>query len=496
MNNQKKSKLLLIVSYVYILFPFLIFTVGWMKLHFSIPIVICVVICFIKIVKESPCLWIPDMNRQNIISVLFIIGIIAIWVYYSGIGKFVFQNTDHAYRNGLFNMLVEKEWPVINDHVIKSKMPGISKTGLIYYIGFWLPSAIVGKILGLRCGYYAQAVWALIGICLTYYLICARNKRLELWPLAVFVLFSGLDIVGEYLNGINIFTMDNTVHLEWWSTAYQYSSMTTQLFWVFNQSIPIWLCTIMVLVQKNNRNMVFILSCSLITSTLPFIGLFILVVFLCFTQKYEDQGKRIFQKGGYLYNLFFDTCTLQNVLGGGIIGIFSALYLGANLSGGIVNQFVLPLEKQNSLSKYVIFLILEIGIYAVILYKYQQKNNLFYFVCLLLVIIPPFHVGRSIDFCMRASIPFSFVFMLMVMDTLRSAYLAKDILIFRCLIAALAIGSVTPLFEVTRTISVTNERIKNAETVCEEDKPFEVILSEANFCGDIENNFFFEHIAK
>ena len=196
MNNQKKSKLLLIVSYVYILFPFLIFTVGWMKLHFSIPIVICVVICFIKIVKESPCLWIPDMNRQNIISVLFIIGIIAIWVYYSGIGKFVFQNTDHAYRNGLFNMLVEKEWPVINDHVIKSKMPGISKTGLIYYIGFWLPSAIVGKILGLRCGYYAQAVWALIGICLTYYLICARNKRLELWPLAVFVLFSGLDIVG------------------------------------------------------------------------------------------------------------------------------------------------------------------------------------------------------------------------------------------------------------------------------------------------------------
>ncbi len=86
--------------------------------------------------------------------------------------------------------------------------------------------------------------------------------------------------------------------------------------------------------------------------------------------------------------------------------------------------------------------------------------------------------------------------MLMVMDTLRSAYLAKDILIFRCLIAALAIGSVTPLFEVTRTISVTNERIKNAETVCEEDKPFEVILSEANFCGDIENNFFFEHIAK
>ncbi len=496
MENHKTSKILLSLSYAYLLLPFFIFAIGWMKPYFSIPIIVCILICFIKVVKESPRLWMPEFNRENLIKILFIIGVIAIWVYYSGIGKFVFQNTDHAYRNGLFNMLVENNWPVINENVIQRKMPGVSKTGLIYYIGFWLPSAIVGKILGLRCGYYAQAVWALLGICLVYYLICAKNKKLELWPLAVFILFSGLDIIGEHLIGTNIFSIDVTTHLEWWGTAYQYSSMTTQLFWVFNQAIPIWLCTIVILMQENNRNVVFILACGLITSTLPSIGLALITAFLCLTRTYPNRQKSVFKKNGYVDCLVRDTFTLQNVLGGGIIGIFSALYLLTNTSGGMVNQAGLNAQMQNSLPKYVIFLIIEVGIYILLVYKYNQKNYLFYFICLLLVIIPPIHVGSSNDFCMRASIPALFILMIIIMDTLRNAYLTKDILIFKALILALAIGSITPLFEFTRTISKTNERIRNEEVVYEEDKEFEIILSEGNFCGDIENNIFFKYIAK
>lgn len=86
--------------------------------------------------------------------------------------------------------------------------------------------------------------------------------------------------------------------------------------------------------------------------------------------------------------------------------------------------------------------------------------------------------------------------MLIVMDTLRSSHLAKDILVFRALVIVLMIGSMTPLFEFTRTISETNRRIQNAEVVYEDDKRFEIILSEGNFCGDIENNLFFKYIAK
>lgn len=495
MLKKRESKVILGITYAYLLLPFLIFALGWMKLYISIPVVLCVLLCFIKVIKDSSELWIPEMNRENVVKILFIVAVIAIWVYYSGIGKFVFQNTDHAYRNGLFNMLVEKEWPVINENVIQSKMPGVSKTGLIYYIGFWLPSAVVGKVLGLRCGYYAQAVWALAGICLAYYLLCARNKKLEIWPLAVFILFSGLDIIGEHLIGTNLFTIDTTLHLEWWSTAYQFSSMTTQLFWVFNQAIPIWLCTMAILLQKNNRNVVFILACSLITSTLPFVGLAVITIFLCFTRTYPERERTLFKRNGYFHTLIKDTVTLQNLLGGGIIGILSALYLGSNTAGNLSDQQLDP-EMQNNLSKYVIFLIIEVGIYIIIIYKYNQKNKLFYFICLSLAIIPPIHVGASNDFCMRASIPALFILMILVMDTLRNSYLAKDMLVFKSLVIVLAIGSMTPLFEFTRTITETNTRIAYGEVVYEEDKEFEVILSEANFCGDIEDNFFFQYIAK
>lgn len=496
MEQTKKSKVLVIAAYGYLFLPFFIFALGWMKIYFSIPIALCTIVCFVKVIKDSPGLWIPELNRENIVKILFIIAVVAVWVYYSGIGKFVFQNSDHTARNALFNILVEHEWPVLNDTVIQSKLPGVSKTGLVYYIGFWLPAAIIGKIFGLRNGYYAQAVWALLGICLAYYLICARKKKLEVWPLTILILFSGLDIVGTYLTGTNLFTIDNTMHLEWWSAAYQYSSMTTQLFWVFNQAIPIWLCTILILEQKHNRNMVFILSCSLITSTLPFIGLFAIVVFLCLTRHYETQEKNIFKRNGYFFHLVKDTCTLQNVLGGGIIGIFSALYLQSNISGKVVNGTVTSPDLRNSLPKYVIFMILEVGIYAVIVYKYNQTNKLFYFICVLLAVIPPIRIGFSSDFCMRASIPALFVLMIIVIDTLRDSYHAKDTLVFRALIVALAIGSITPLFEFTRTIAKTSERIHNDEIVYEGEDTFEHILNGNNFCGDAEKSMFFKYIAK
>ena len=267
-NDGRASKIPLCLGYAYVLLPFLIFSLGWMRLYFSIPVVVILLGCFWKACKESPALWMPELHFENVMKILFILGVIALWVYYSGIGKFVFQNADHPWRNGIFNLLVESEWPVVS----ADTLPGTtSKSALIYYIGFWMPSALIGKLFGLSAGYCMQALWAFLGIALVYYLICARNKKLEVWPLAIFILFSGLDIIGEQLLGANVFTMDTCRHLEWWNPAYQYTSMTAQLFWVFNQSIPAWLCTMLVVMQKNGRNMVLILACSMLSSTFPFV---------------------------------------------------------------------------------------------------------------------------------------------------------------------------------------------------------------------------------
>ena len=88
------SKGLYAAIYGYLILPFLIFSLGWLKIYIAIPIVLLLIICYFKICKESTEVWLPQMTQDNIIKILFIIGVIALWVYFSGIGKFVFQNTD------------------------------------------------------------------------------------------------------------------------------------------------------------------------------------------------------------------------------------------------------------------------------------------------------------------------------------------------------------------------------------------------------------------
>ena len=138
--------------------------------------------------------WIPELHKENLLKIVFIITVIGVWVYYSGIGRLVFQNTDHSARNAIFDILVQYDWPVINYEVNLDIMPkGTTATSLVYYIGFWLPAAVVGKIFGLEAGYGFQIFWAILGITLVYYLLCERYKKLLMWPLLILIFFSGLD---------------------------------------------------------------------------------------------------------------------------------------------------------------------------------------------------------------------------------------------------------------------------------------------------------------
>lgn len=203
----------------------------------------------------------------------------------------------------------------------------------------------------MEAGYGFQVFWAVLGIVLVYYFICARKEKLLIWLLAILIFFSGLDIIGQYLIGTDLSTLPNTQHIEWWAVPYQYSSMTTQLYWVFNQAIPAWLCTIFAYMQKDNK------------------------------------------KEYLLY--WKDTFTLQNVLGGGIVGIISFLYLSANVSGQRIMAESSFVSYANHLSKYMMFILVEVGIYFSLLYKINKNNKLYYFLLFCFCIIPPIKVGNA-----------------------------------------------------------------------------------------------------
>ena len=105
---------------------------------------------------------------------------------------------------------------------------GMTTKGLIYYIGFWMPAAAVGKLFGLTTGYCFQAVWAVIGIFLVYMLISSILKEIKIWPLLVMIFFSGMDILGYFLVNGGFENLHPADHLEWWCN-FQFSSMTTAI---------------------------------------------------------------------------------------------------------------------------------------------------------------------------------------------------------------------------------------------------------------------------
>ena len=476
--------------YIYLTLPFLIFVLGWVKSVVAIPMVIAILVCLWRIFQQMDTqVWSPSWDRNTVIKVVGVILVLALWVYMSGVGKLVFQNLDHAYRNTIFRLLVEEQWPIVQSGVNGSDIT------MIYYIGFWMPAAIVGKIIGLEAGYYMQVIWAYVGVCLFYLLLCQYRKKIEIWPMVVFILFSGLDIVGNIGMGGRGEMYTTAFHQEWWNSTFQFTSITAQLFWVFNQAIPAWLCTMMIFTEKNNRNIVFILGSCLISSTLPAVGLILLMIYVVFT--------RTTYKKPWLIGLVKDTCTIQNVLGGGIMGLTTFFYLLSNTSANnVMQEITVESGWDYSVFNWCLFFAIELLCYIIVMWKFQRKNWLFYYTVVSLIAVSCVRIGLSNDFCMRASIPGLVIFIILILETLEMAYRERKLLFnrmsFIALVGLLVIGSVTPFIEFKRTIQETISRKNAGEEITDPDVPVDAIMGElgVNFSGDVTGTIYDKYLMK
>ena len=227
--------------HIFILLPTVIFLLGWLRPAVGIPLAALAVLAGWRSFVDADGLEgsaVPDiysksgrMNAASVVDTLrrwtgsekvrFLICVvfICIWVGFSGIGGFSFQNGDHVARNTIFRALVEYRWPVVTAD--GSRM-------LVYYMGYWLPSALIGKVFGLTAGFAAQYVWTVVGITLLYLLICRWRGKVSIWPFVVLVAFSGLDVVGSTFYHLPWGTFRSIMELEWWSLFQQYSSITSR----------------------------------------------------------------------------------------------------------------------------------------------------------------------------------------------------------------------------------------------------------------------------
>ena len=472
------------LTYCYISIPILIFLLGWMKLIYAIPLVaalLCILYKVISVKTENESILFSRSDQKKL---LIILVIILIWVLISGIGKLAYQTEDHLWRNAMFETLVNEDWPIIK----QINVNGVTETrGMSYYIGFWLPCALVGKVFGLKVGFLSQIVWAVFGIALFYYGVCILLKKIRVLPLIIFILFSGMDIIGYYLIGEDLSAITQTQHLEWW-TLFQFSSNTTQLFWVFNQAIPAWLIVIALLLNQQNRNIGLFISAALICCTLPLIGMLPIVAYQCLNKNYQNKKFGI----EWWRSWIKDTVSYVNLFSILISVIFFLYLIKTSDEAGGIGLFSL---QNGGWLTVLVFLLVEIGGIVSVCYFTQRNNPLFYICVLWLCACPLIKAYGGDNFCMRASIPaLTVLFIYFVQSIYEIDFSNKYYAI--TVLAVIFFGAITPLNEIVRNISNTQERYIMNESVNAASVGTDKVLQNDYESTDCNKNLFFQYLAK
>ena len=278
-----------------------------------------------------------------------------------------------------------------------------------------------------------------------------KNKKY--WAILLFIFFSGMDTLG-FLIQYPHHLIDFTTHVEHWFKGFQFTSITTQLYWVFNQAIPAWLITLVLYQQKNNKNLLFLYSCLLINSTLPAMGLFPLIVYWGLKNGAEDNKILLLAN---LKEAFKTGLSFQNTIGCLTIAVISYFYLSNNIAGGEFT--IIDFSKYDMYEYFTIFILFEVGFYMIIISCINRKNILFYLIAILFITYPFIRVGHAIDFCMRATIPLLTLLYILIVEAFENIEFQSKKLFSILLIILLSLGAINPIKEMYRTIYKTSKGI-------------------------------------
>ena len=502
------SKLKLPV-FLYLSLPIFLFLAFFLRLTVAVPCIAAyaAVLCF-ALRKDLKAEKAEKQINVPVRTLVLLFLLVLLWTFLGGLNGHWFQTTDWDCRNAIFRDLITHDWPVRYQN----------GSALVYYIGHWLPAAGLAKLflplggldLAWAVGQNLLWLWTAVGIyfvlllLLTYHGI--QGKK-QLWLVVLlFMFFSGMDIVGAVLTRhMHFLFSPEVLHLEWWASRYQFSSITTCIYWVFNQSVIPWLTVACFLQERTPRNYIFLCIACLSCGPFPLVGLAVLM--LVRGIEYLVQGVRNHAVGQSIRELLLPGNLLGVVT---VVPVYLAYYVCNNATsgtaeeGGILSTTIQWFSENfaGSLLYFLVFFVLDVGVYLVLVYRDQKRNPLYYTVFVSLLLIPHFRVGLSYDFCMRVSIPGIFLLMVFCGEALlkhldelkqpKFSQKAQTLLLVVCLL----IGAATPCVEIGRGFyHVLTEH--TTELACDPIYSFENESVTYNFSTEFpEETFFFQRLAR
>ncbi|HWS65304.1 MAG TPA: hypothetical protein VN325_21325 [Steroidobacteraceae bacterium] len=446
------------IAVAYLTLPLAIFLLGWFEWWVAVPLVVCMAYSLRPSLgaraATSPtptAIRVPVTSLQLTVAVIVGCG----WTLLGGTEHLVFANADWHIRDAVLHDLVVSPWPV-GYGLLDGK-----ETLLRAPVAFYLPPALVGKVLGLATAHVVMGIWTATGATLFLLQVLSLTPsrlRVALTVSAVVVLFSGLDIIGSLLNDGPRFRYDwnITTHIEWWAGKYQYSSMTTQLFWVPNHAFGGWLA--IGLLSRHPRStqlnllLPIVVVAAALWSPLTALGLMPFVLWRVAADSWRERSWRLVNP------LVWAPATA--------IGLVISAYfvldpsrVAKGMAVGRHDDLVMDLLQQAQ------FFLLEAGfIGAAILVLHRSSQVALALV--ILALLPLVYLGPGNDLVMRASIPSLAILTIASCLALIEPVVDKRRLRYKAvLVGLLVIGAVTPVEEIARAVLLPSWPVNTTATL-------------------------------
>lgn len=429
--NTSLDKIAYQLAYAYIILPFILFFINWLSPVYAIATTGIVIASYILMMRNTNS-YIPINIKNKKYTIGLVLLILTVFMFFSGIGNYTFQNEDQQFRNAVFNDLVAKKWPyMINDNHRLSTSHGPAL--FIYYIIYWLPPAMAGKMLGLSAGYFFLFLWTLLGMGLTFYFICRYFRRVNVWLLLIFLTFDGLYLQFSF-SKIPVLKALSSDYVTWTKDMRLADNILDGVYWIYNQTVVPWLVAAMLLNKTSTKNIFFLYALAYFHGPFFFIGLFPFVIVMVIRQIKEENIRSVMD---FLKAYF----SFQNVAGGLTVILIAFAFLSASPATE-------PLHfAYRSPKLYIPFTFAVFGLISLLIFNKYKKDPYFYIVVIVSALLPFIKMGTIQPFTFAARVSIATQFMLMI---LVAKYIIEEkgrmrmAVIAYCVVASMAaIGDVT-----------------------------------------------------
>ena len=419
------------VTVAYLCLPLLVFVVGWLRAPLAVCSVVAIGIVAVALVGvrgRSPAV---DGGGMKVSLLSLVTGLVpvAALVAASGVGGFGIRNWDWAKHDAVLKDLICDPWPV-------RYATEAGTTGLVYYLAYYLPASVVGKIAGWTAANLATAAMSLLGAALAVLWLVVLVRVSPVVGGLFFVFFSGMDVLGAALLALpspDFAGIFSKYHLENWSEYWQYSSNVSLLYFVPQQAIPGWLLVALLVdaaeTERTDLPLAALAGVSLLWSPFVALGLLPLLVAFLLTRPGSVKAALRAQR------------SLANLAGAALAALFAAYFASRFLPLALPQRYhpegtpasrgefwLVPAQLPVGpfLVHYSLFVLCEFALLWLVVLRAQRRDQrtphmlpLLRASGLVLLVLPFFHYGLFNDLVMRTSIPALFVLQIAALQVLR-----------------------------------------------------------------------------